>query len=96
MACSMQSFNNVTAGVWQCLVTKVGKYGVNITTNTGDAESHGVKVHWNYDPASQILQVQAMKTPFFIPCSLVNSKLHDVMDECYANNNVSAGAMIGG
>jgi hypothetical protein len=93
-ACGMQSFSNVNAGVWSCCQATAEKYGVTISGDTGSASAHGFTVNWNYDVQSQVLQLQVTDKPFWAPCSTVNSKIHDAVDECYANNGASATSMI--
>ncbi|AQR72527.1 hypothetical protein BXU08_01570 [Sphingomonas sp. LM7] len=90
----MQSFANVTADVWNCCKSKASSYGVEIGSDSGSTSSHGFTVSWNYDASSQVLQLQVTDKPFWAPCSLVNSKIHDAVDECYANHGASGASMI--
>jgi len=94
-ACGMQSFSNVTADVWNCCKSTAANYGVQISSDSGSASSHGFTVNWNYDASSQVLQLQVTDKPFWAPCSIVNSKIHDAVDECYANHGASGSSMIG-
>jgi hypothetical protein len=93
-ACAMQSFGNVTNDVWNCCKAAADKYGVEITTDSGSTTSHGFTVSWNYNAPNQVLQLQVTDKPFWAPCSLVNSKIHDAVDECYTNHGASGAPVI--
>jgi hypothetical protein len=82
MACAAQSFTNVTASVWNCLVQQAQSYGITISGNSGEASKDGFTLTWNYDPTAQTLQLQCTDKPWWAPCSTVNGKIHDLVDGC--------------
>ena len=52
-ACAMLSYNNVTPTVWSCGVNAAAQYGVQITTNIGQATQDGFTIAWNYNPGAE-------------------------------------------
>ena len=94
MACAMLSYNNVNQAAWECLVKAVADYGVTITTDTGQATAHGFTISWNFDRQSQILHIQCIQSPFFVPCSAINSHINDAIEKCLGQHNIALAAMI--
>jgi hypothetical protein len=84
-ACSQQSFTNLTPAVWQCLVAKAASYGVTVSSNNGSVTKSGFTIAWNYDPASQTGNIQCTDSPWWAPCSMINSKINSIAKACGAN-----------
>lgn len=92
MACAMQSFNNVEANVWTCIVQKLAQQGIDITGPSGTQSKGGYTVWWNYDGST--LQVQVTQHPPILPtCSMINGKIHDEIEECMKTHNVAISDM---
>lgn len=81
-ACETQSFDNVTSSVWDCLVQKVGSYGIVIDGYNGEASKDGFPLTWNYDPDNQTLQLQCVDGPWWAPCSMINGKIQELVGGC--------------
>lgn len=81
-ACDAQDFDNVSPSVWACLVQKAAGYGITIDNNSGEAGKAGFTVMWDYDPDAQTIRLQCVDHPFWVPCSLINGKIHDLMNSC--------------
>ena len=84
MPCAKQTFNQITQDQFNCLVQKAGASGLPLTGNTGQATKNGFNVSWNYDPSAQVLEIQCLAEPFLVPCSAINSKIHELVDSCTA------------
>lgn len=93
-ACAMLSYNNVTPAAWQCAVQAAKAYGVNITSNSGSATVSGFTIQWNYNPSNSTATVQCTDSPFWAPCSVINSKLNDAVEACLTQNQITMTAMV--
>jgi hypothetical protein len=90
MPCAKQTFTSVTQQQFDCIANKASSNGLAISGNSGIASKSGFEVSWNFDPANQVLEIQALKEPFFVPCSKINSTIHDIVDECVAQTLVGS------
>ena len=94
-ACAMQTFNNVTPAAWESAKQVVAtKFGVQISTDSGTVSSDGFTVHWNYDAQTEILSIQCTDSPIFIPCSVINSEIHDMVEATLNQHNITIAPMI--
>ena len=82
--CSADSFSNVSAAAFSCLVAKAAKYGLNIGKDSGSGSTSGFTVSWNYDRAGSKLTIQVTDKPFWAPCSTVRSKVKEEVQACIA------------
>lgn len=80
--CATQIFTNVTQQRFNCLVAKAAAAGITINGNSGQATQSGVTIRWAFDPVAQTLEFQCMSAPFLVPCGIINSKVHDLVDSC--------------
>jgi hypothetical protein len=81
-ACPVQSFFGISAERWNCLREKAGAAGIVIADPEGEASQKGVTIGWKYDASGQSLEIACKQKPFLVPCSVVNSKLRDLVDNC--------------
>jgi hypothetical protein len=86
-ACSLQNFSNITPAVWQCMVAKAASYGVTISSDSGSDTKSGYTIAWNYDPTSQTGSIQCTDSPFYMPCSAINSYINKIAKGCGAVAN---------
>jgi hypothetical protein len=93
-ACAMLSYNNVTPDAWKCAIKAAAEYGVTITGNTGSASASGFTIGWNYDPKAQTAQVQCTDSPFWAPCSTINSHLNDAIEACLSHHEIEMTKMV--
>ena len=84
--CSADSFSNVSAAAFNCLVTKAAKYGVTIGKDSGNGSTTGFTVSWNYDRAASKLTIQCTDKPFWAPCSTVKNKVREEIQACIAKS----------
>jgi hypothetical protein len=80
--CATQSFDNVSETVFNCLVQKAATFGIVISSNSGEATKDGFTVRWDYNPGAQTIQLQCTDGPWWAPCSTINGKIHQLVDEC--------------
>ena len=82
MACAKQIFGQITQQHFGLILGKATQAGLPLVGNSGQASKGGFTVIWHYDPATQQLEIQCLGAPFLVPCSMVNSKIHDLVDSC--------------
>jgi len=56
--------------------------GITISGNVGEASKAGITIRWQYDPGSQVLELQCTEAPFFVPCATINARLQSLVDGC--------------
>jgi hypothetical protein len=81
-ACAEQIFNGITNAHFICILGEAQAAGINISGNEGSASQDGITVAWAYDPTAQTLRIHCTSAPFFVPCGMINSKIHDIVDGC--------------
>ena len=81
-ACSKQTFDNIDASAWDCLVRKAADFGIAITANSGQASKDGFTVAWTYDPTARTLELQCLDSPWWATCGLINGRIHEIVDGC--------------
>jgi len=93
-ACAMLTYNNVTSNAWNCGVAKARSYGVTISGNSGSASSSGFTVAWNYNPDNQTLSLQCTDSPWYVPCSIINSQINTAVEQCLDQHQVVLTSMV--
>jgi hypothetical protein len=82
MSCAKQIFSHITQGQFNCLVQKAAASGLPLDGAAGQASKNGFTVSWVYDSATQTLEIQCLSAPFLVPCSIINGKIHELVEEC--------------
>lgn len=82
MACPNQTFTNVSQTQFDRLAEKAKTAGIMIDGQTGQASANGVTVRWNFDEATQTLEIQCTDSPFFLPCHIIDAKLREIVESC--------------
>lgn len=95
-ACAMLTYNNMTQAAWQSTQQAVAQYGIQITRDSDSASSDGFTVHWSYNGATETLSIQCTDSPFLVPCSIINSKINDVIESCLNQHNIEIAHMVPG
>ena len=76
MACKLQTFNAITPQVFAGLVAKAkSATGVAITGNSGEATAQKFTLSWNYDPLSQVLEIQCLAHPAVDPDFMIENRI---------------------
>ena len=60
-----QTFRGVTRAIFSRLRRKASKSGIHVTSPVGKAVKDGVRIQWNYDATSELLEVEC-SAPFWI------------------------------
>jgi len=53
--------------------------GLNLTGPSGSTSYQGIDVTWEYDEANQALTIHCTAKPFFVPCSMIESKIREAV-----------------
>ena len=80
--CSADSFSNVSAAAFNCIVAKAAKYGVTINKDSGSSSASGFTISWNYERAATQLTIQCTDKPFWAPCKTVKSTVKEQVQSC--------------
>ena len=83
--CSADSFSNVSAAAFDCLVRKAAKYGVTIDSDSGSDSASGFTIGWNYDRAGSSLTIQCLTKPGLISCNFVKKQVKEQVQDCIDN-----------
>jgi hypothetical protein len=81
------SFKNVTQNVWNSLIATVkADTGITIppTEYQGSLTQTGFTFVWNVNIEAATGSIQCTDSPFFVPCSAINSKIISVVTSCGA------------
>lgn len=83
-----ETFNPVDAAAWGRIQHKVNdQAGISIDGNSGDAEKHGVKLGWAYDPDAGTLTVTLESRAWYDPDeATIMSKLKAWIDSAIAGS----------
>jgi hypothetical protein len=92
----MLTYNNITPAAWQCAVAAAAEYGVTISGNNGTATKDGFTICWKYDPQTMTAQVQCTDSPFWAPCSTINSHLNTAIETCLDHHEIEVTNMVAG
>ncbi len=93
-SCAMLTYNNVTPAAWACGVQFAADHGVQITSNQGSATVSGFTLAWNYTPSAQTVALQCTDSPWWAPCSTINSFIDNTVHKCLDQNNVVMAATV--
>ena len=69
-----QTFRGITRAVFARLRKKASRIGFPVAKPVGSANKDGIRIHWNYDPQAEILEVEC-STLFWINSGRVNEEL---------------------
>jgi hypothetical protein len=75
MSGSRVKFRGITRSVFARLRKKATQNGISIARPAGEAVKDGVRIQWKYDPDAEMLEVECVKTPFWIDAARVNQRL---------------------
>jgi hypothetical protein len=83
-SCAAQTFPGISPDQFACVLQKVNESGISISGNSGSASKDGITIAWEFDPVTQTLSIQCTASPFYVSCGTINSKIHDLVDECFS------------
>ena len=86
MACKLQTFRTVTPAAFADLIAKAkAATGLAIAGNAGEATAEKFTLSWNYDPVSQVLQLQCLAHPAIDPDFMVESRIARMVGAGHCN-----------
>ncbi len=80
--CEEQGFSGVTNEHLGMFLEKAEEFGIPGLAGkgtSGETSHMGVTIKWNYDESAHTLMVQCTESPFLLPCSVINSKINDLV-----------------
>jgi hypothetical protein len=77
---SRLTFRGITRAIYKRLRKKAVKNGIPIGSQAGEAVTGGIVIEWKYDPAAQLLEVECVRSPFWIDTARVNRKLSEEIE----------------
>ncbi len=82
LSSSKLSFRGITRAVFARLRRKAAKRGMTVVHPHGDAVRDGVTIQWDYDVRSEVLEVECVRTPFWIDRAKIQRTLsHEIEAE---------------
>lgn len=80
-ACAVQTFSNITQDTMNCLEEAARAQGYPVTGNSGSITDEGFTIAWNYNPSNETLQIQCTDSPWIVPCSTINGRIHALVEQ---------------
>lgn len=77
---SRLSFRGITRAVFARLRRKAAKHGIRVLQPRGEAVRNGVTIHWEYDQAAEVLEVECVRAPFWVDPATINGRLSDEIE----------------
>ena len=62
-----KTYENLPRDQWKRIQDAAARYSIDLTGNTGQAQSYGVTLRWAFFPASQILKISILKSSMLSP-----------------------------
>ena len=78
-------FSPVSPAQFDHLSRQAQASGIAISGNSGAADKFGIEVSWQFDPDSQQLTLQCLKTPFFVSRDSVEARLRALVQQSLAS-----------
>jgi len=78
MSGSRLMFCGIKRTVFARLRKKATQNGILIAHPAGEAVEGGVRIQWKYDPDAELLEVECVKTPFWIDAALRSYAMHQL------------------
>jgi hypothetical protein len=73
-----ETFRGITRAIFSRLRKKASKAGIQVVSPKGEAVKDGVVIRWDYDPGSELLEVEC-RAPFWINSNRIKENLrHEI------------------
>ncbi len=89
MSSSRLTFRGITRTVFAHLRKKATQNGISVVRPAGEAVKDGVRIQWKYDPDAELLEVECVKTPFWIDPARVNRRLSQEIESTLESGRVA-------
>jgi len=90
MGCDAQVFTSVTPEQFARILKKAAESGLRLGGNRGELSHSGFSIAWHFDPDNNTFTVQCTKHPFLMPCTFINSRMHDLVQSCRLETTLNA------
>ena len=78
MALQMQAFGGFTQDMFAAFADKIKQdVGVDLDGNSGTVEHGSFVFQYDYNPITQLLHIQCLKKPLFIPAATIISGINE-------------------
>lgn len=85
MACPTITLNGTTADVWDCLRRQASSMGISIPSGAGGSVRHAEgDADYTWDEAADTLAVTFTRTPGWISCADIESRMRLAASRCGA------------
>jgi hypothetical protein len=74
-----QTFGGITRAIFARLRKKASKAGIQVASPKGEAVKDGVRIRWNYDAGSELLEVEC-RAPFWIDENRIKEDLRQEIE----------------
>jgi hypothetical protein len=74
------TFGGITRAIVSRLRKKASKRGIHVVGPVGEAIKDGVRIQWNYDATSELLEVECIHVPFWIDSARINKELRQEIE----------------
>lgn len=74
------TFRGITRTLFERLRKKARQSGLEVIQPTGEAIKDGVRIQWKYDAKRELLELQCVKTPFWIDAARVQKRLRQEIE----------------
>jgi len=82
-------FRGITRALFKRLQKKAKQNGLQVIEPTGEAVKDGVRIQWNYDAEREVLELQCVKTPFWIDAARVQKRLRQEVESMLGSSRAA-------
>ena len=79
MSCPAITLAGLTTEKYASLLATAKTQGLELAGDSGSTTYQGMDFTWNYDQAAESLTIQCTNKPFFVPCSLIEEKIRQLV-----------------
>lgn len=74
------TFRGITLTIFERLRKKARQNGLVVIQPKGEAVKDGVRIHWKYDAERELLELECVKTPFWIDAARIQKRLRQEVE----------------
>ena len=74
-----QTFRGITRTIFARLRRRASKVGIHVASPKGEAIKDGVKIRWDYDARTELLEVEC-KVPFWIDANRIHADVRQQIE----------------
>ena len=77
--CPPITLTEITADKYQSLLATAKAQGLDLTGESGCTTYQEMDFTWRYEAAAASLTIQCTNKPFFVPCSMIESRIRGLI-----------------